>query len=560
MPDCTCIICNSTFYSKRNSQICDSCRTKRCVICGKEFKIDPSCLSKTTCSKSCKKQLAVLVRDGKSEQGRIKVCKYCGKEFISNHNRRDYCYDDHYKRCEVCGKEFKILHIDSIPKTCSRECATVATAQTNLENLGVKSNFQTEEFKEKSSRKCKALYGVNYWPQTKFVQHKISEQVSKARAEHGHEIKEKWVGTLLSNTGVASPRFTDKSKYDEYTKFINDPNSYLVGLDKPSILQLQDKLGVNNTTVLKVIHENNIEDLVSWKEWSLESDVIDFIKSVQPDIEIAQHNRTIIQPQEIDIYLPEYKLGIECNPTCTHNSTQLDPWGGSKSNTYHQNKSIKAEAQGIQLFHIFGYEWVEKRDILESMLRSKLFHTKKIYARRCLIREVSSSEAKQFLIDNHRQGHAPSKINLGLQYEGELVACMTFSKPRAVLTNDNADYELVRFCNRKNLTVVGGSSKLFKYFSAQYQPEEVISYSDIARTSGHLYETLGFQLERITEPNYTWVNTKDDSYLTRYQTQKHTLLKKYPDINPEYTEKEIMISKGYVQVFDSGNKVWRWHK
>lgn len=560
MPDCKCIICNTTFYSKRLSRICDSCRIRTCTVCGNSFKIDPSCLTKTTCSKACKEKLTADIRQGNTATGEVKICKYCGKEFISNHNRRDYCYADHYKTCEVCGKEFKILHMDSIPKTCSRKCATIAMANTNLDNLGVKSNFQTQQFKELCAERCKKLHGVEFWPQADEVRKKISTRVSQARSNFGEEIKAKWVSSLVQRTGVPSPRFTDKSKYENYRQFTSGPKTYLESLNKPTIQELENLLGVNNTTILNIIHNNKLEALVSWKQWSLESEVIDFLKSVKPDVEIIQHDRTVISPQEIDIYLPEYEFGIECNPTCTHNSTRPDPWGGSKSNKYHQSKSLTAESNEIQLFHIFGYEWSASSDILKSMIASKLGLNSKIYARECSVVELCSRDTKQFLNDNHRQGYTPAKISIGLIYQDRLIACMTFGKPRKVLTNDTADYELIRFCNAKGITVVGGASKLFKYFIQKYEPVQVISYSDIARTSGKLYDKLGFKLERVTDPNYIWVNLKDDSYLTRYQTQKHKLLEQYPDVTSDETEVSIMTAKGYVQVFDSGNKVWRWHK
>lgn len=557
---CTCKVCGTTFDSSRNRQLCDNCRTKTCAVCGNQFMVDPSCLSKQTCSRECKSKLTSLVRDGIHGVGTLKVCKYCGKEFVSNHNQRDYCYDDHYKACEVCGKQFKILRMDSIPKTCSRKCATIARENTNLENLGVKSNFQTKEFKELSTQKCRTLHGVEYWSQTPEVREKISARVSEARSNFGDSIKEKWSATLVDRTGVSSPRFTDKSRYEEYTKFLSDPADYLKNLNQPTVQRLQTILGVNNTTILKVIHDNKLENLVSWKHWSLEDEVIDFLRSVKPDLVVKQHDRTVINPQEIDIYLPDYKFGIECNPTCTHNSTKDDPWGGSKPSKYHQNKSLKAETNQVQLFHIFGYEWSVNAEILKSMLASKLGMNSKVYGRQCSVVNLSSDEVKQFLAENHRQGYIPCKINLGLKYNDTVVACMTFGRPRKVLTNDGADYELIRFCNLKGLTVVGGASKLFKYFIEKYTPSQVISYSDVARTSGRLYEKLGFTLERITDPNYVWVNLKDDSYMTRYQTQKHKLLEQHPNVNSDHTEVDIMTADGYVQVFDSGNKVWRWQK
>ncbi len=42
---------------------------------------------------------------------------------------------------------------------------------------------------------------------------------------------------------------------------------------------------------------------------------------------------------------------------------------------------------------------------------------------------------------------------------------MTFSKERVIYKNNNDSdrYELIRFCNKLNTTVVGGFSRLLKY-------------------------------------------------------------------------------------------------
>jgi hypothetical protein len=78
-----------------------------------------------------------------------------------------------------------------------------------------------------------------------------------------------------------------------------------------------------------------------------------------------------------------------------------------------------------------------------------------------------------------------------------------------------------------------------------------MSYSNISKTRGSLYETLGFTQIGITVPGYVW--WKDDSWLTRYQCSKKKLL------SLGYTgdtEKDIMESRGYIRISTCGNKVW----
>ena len=133
---------------------------------------------------------------------------------------------------------------------------------------------------------------------------------------------------------------------------------------------------------------------------------------------------------------------------------------------------------------------------------------------------------------------------------------MTFSKPRF---NKNYEWELSRFCCLNNYTIQGGASKLFNYFINTYKPSNIISYSDIAKTTGKIYEKLGFKLLGLTDPNYIWYKNHIDydSILTRYQCQKHKLVKRFPEFK-NMSENEIMRKLNYYKIYDSGNRLFIW--
>ena len=257
-----------------------------------------------------------------------------------------------------------------------------------------------------------------------------------------------------------------------------------------------------------------------------------------------QLNTRILNGKEIDIYIPEKKIGIEFNGNYWHSEKYL-------SKNYHQMKSLLAEEKGIFLYHIFEYEWQTKQDKIINQLNNLLsLNDTKIYARKCIIKEVNNQEKKQFLESNHLQGNDCSSIKLGLYYQDTLVSLMTFCKPRF---NKKYEWELSRFCCKANTSVIGGASKLFKYFINEYKPKNIISYSDIAKTKGNLYSILGFKLKHIAEPNYVWI--KGNEILTRYQCQKYKLIKQgYKGAS----ETDIMHQRGYNRLYDAGNKVWIW--
>jgi len=80
--------------------------------------------------------------------------------------------------------------------------------------------------------------------------------------------------------------------------------------------------------------------------------------------------------------------------------------------------------------------------------KAKLIHGDR-YGRKCVIKEITSKEAKEFLNNNHIQGGINAKYNIGLYYNNELVSLMTFGSLRKNMGRKSIDghYELLRFCN-----------------------------------------------------------------------------------------------------------------
>lgn len=223
---------------------------------------------------------------------------------------------------------------------------------------------------------------------------------------------------------------------------------------------------------------------------------------------------------------------------------------------FHQDVALALEEKNQFEYKIFQFEWDDsrKREKIKNQIKNLFgLNSNRVFARKCEVKLVPSVLAHNFLTDNHLQGPDKSPIRLGLYYENELVALMTFCQPRF---NKEFEYELGRFCCKADYNVLGGASKLFKYFLKNYNPSNIISYSDMAKTRGNMYASLGFKLHRIAKPNYVWYNGYQ--YLTRYQCQKHKLLKRFPEFK-NMSETEIMETLGYYKVEDAGNKVWTYY-
>ena len=117
-------------------------------------------------------------------------------------------------------------------------------------------------------------------------------------------------------------------------------------------------------------------------------------------------------------------------------------------------------------------------------------------------------------------------------------------------------YELLRFCNKLNTTVVGGASKLLKHFVKVHNPKEIISYCDRRWSQGNMYEKLGFKFDHVSQPNYYYViNGKREN---RFKYRKSELIKQ--GFNKDKSEHEIMLERGIYRIYDCGTKVYKWKK
>ena len=260
---------------------------------------------------------------------------------------------------------------------------------------------------------------------------------------------------------------------------------------------------------------------------------------------IILNDRNVLEGKEIDIYLPDLNLAFEFNGLYWHSEVYKDK-------KYHINKTKECRSKGVRLLHIWEDDWIYKKDIVKSMILNQIKSTKnRIFARNCEVKEIVDNKIiKDFLNKNHIQGFVGSNIKIGLFYEQELVSVMTFGNLRRALGNINkmGSYELLRFCSKLNTSVIGGASKLLKYFINIYKPSEIISYSDISRSDGNLYKRIGFKYIGETSPNYYYIINGVRRH--RYSFRKDQLVNSGFDSNK--TESQIMNERGILKIFDCG--------
>ena len=320
----------------------------------------------------------------------------------------------------------------------------------------------------------------------------------------------------------------------------------------PSKSNLAHVLNIAPVTVSWYINTYQLNHLVNPTSQSNRvKSVIQLLNSLSIPYEL--NNRTLLQnKQEIDIWLPDYNLGIEVNPVSTH--TIDDPKWGFTSKTYHQDKSLQARKVGIALLHLYDDDFEDSRKwaVLKEQLSSLTKPKSKIGARLCTIKEIDKRTAQDFLNRYHFQGaDQSSRIKLGIYYGGELIGVFTCGKSRYT----THDWELYRYCVNPHYIVHGVFARFMHYFTDHYAVpgESLISYMDLNKrmTVSNIYEREHFDYDGITSPNYMWVQRNTFEYLRRYETTKKHLIEQGYDASK--TEREIMRERGFYRVYDAGS-------
>ncbi len=480
------------------------------------------------------------------------TCKVCGSRVSFNKNwlqgYKLYCsskctqsnIETKKKRKKTLLKKYGVDNIAKLEEIKKKQ------ETTNYKLYGTKSSFQNEIVKEKWKNSIKEKWGVDHYFKTdEFKNRSILTSLEKWGVKHFVQSKE--YKERLDEIG-----FTDKIKELNYYKHVKKYKSY--GFKFISIedrfLRLYDpncghEFDIYYDVFMSRISNNyevcTICNNVCSGQSNKEKELIKWIHSL--NIEYIEKYRGL--GVELDIYLPDYKFAIEFNGLYWHSDIYKDK-------KYHLNKSLICEKNGINLLHIWEDDWDYKNDIIKSIICNKIgIISHKIYARKCDIREVNNVDKSAFLINNHIQGDTRSKYNIGLYHNDELVSLMCFNHAN---NNPNKDIELVRFCSLLNTVVVGGASKLFKYFVKMYKYNEILSFSDISTFNGNLYSELSFKYINIT-PNFWWV-VKNRRF-HRFTYNKKKLVKMGGD--PNKTEAQIMNDMHNYRVWGCGLKKWIYH-
>jgi G:T-mismatch repair DNA endonuclease (very short patch repair protein) len=271
---------------------------------------------------------------------------------------------------------------------------------------------------------------------------------------------------------------------------------------------------------------------------SYEKEICSFLDELKVDYK--QSDRSILKGKELDILIPSFNLAIEFNGIYWHSEQVLK---NKNSTKYHQQKYLSCKKKGYQLLSIFEPEWVFKKEIIKSIICSKLnIYETKIGARKCKIKQLVASQARSFFDENHIQGFVGGR-HIGLYYKNQLVSAISFSK-------NKLDYELVRFVNKKNTLVHGAFSKLLKYFINNNNFNKIYTFADLRYFEGSVYLKNGFKFVHEVAPSYYYF--KGLELLHKRNFQHKRLKEKFENYDPKLTEYQNCLNNGYYRIWDCG--------
>ena len=404
---------------------------------------------------------------------------------------------------------------------------------TSIEKYGTSSPLKNENVREKIRLTNQERYGCSSPLASKNIQ---------LKSQCSYKVKR----TIKITSGFINVSFEDLTNYtkiSELESHIYNLLSFTQGLEKEIAIKGKNAIAIEYNIPPSVID--------NWEERHIalarKSSFLYYYQEIQAFL--RENNIKFHLEKNHIIVLLNYNLCLKLCDFSKEAESQL----GNNARKHNSKILDDLEQKGYRLIILFEDEWANKKDIIKStILHSiKQSNQKTIFARRCEVREISKASAKKFYDKNHiLGGNGYSNLSLGLFNEGKIVACMSFLKgARIESISGDIQWNLTRFATDQ-CKVIGGASKLLKYFERTYEHDLIYTYADRRWTFGDLYFKLGFEHDHTSNP-ISWYIGPDYRKRFHYTTGRLNRWKKKYDIN-RYTEKYIMTLEGYDKVWDCG--------
>lgn len=249
-------------------------------------------------------------------------------------------------RTEDARERLKNIQLETGIHPSRTQEACAKRAATNLNLYGTDNPFGNSQVKDKIKNTMNERYGVDYAGQSMELQHRVQQAV-------------------LSKYGVLN--YGELALSEEKRTLLNSKelfSKYIEDNDLHTISSIAKSIGCSTSTVIRRVEHYGLEDKIDITMSYGERELNDFFDSLG-----IKHYKTrdVIAPYEIDIYLPDYNVGIEFNGDYWHSTNKLPI-------EYHKDKYNLAKDKGIFIFYIYEYEWLTNSDSVLENIRMILNH------------------------------------------------------------------------------------------------------------------------------------------------------------------------------------------
>lgn len=488
------------------------------------------------------------------------------------------------------------------------------TCETVNERYGEAYYFQTEQFKKENKSFMEEKYGVDNYAKTDEFKEKMQNRIKEYNDKNNTNItsfsqlqssKDKTKETSQKRYGTDHPSQADvvKEKVHETVKEKYNCDSVF---QLPHVREAQKtgmvrRYGVDNPAYIHVKHIENITKdfwlahfidkrsgafdvskcakyhhmrdgaILNWKKKLgitirnkggsiIEGDITGLLSQLGEVVETK--NRTALGETklELDVFLPERRIGIEYDGLLFHSQGKRD-YGRIRNHgiEHLQYKYTVARDCNIRLFNIFESEWKtpEKYKIWQGILKRSIGKLDVIDVRECIIKQIDEDDASDFLEENHLHGSLfGCDIYLGMYYQETIIAVMSIKK----ITNNS--YEITRYAEHREYSVPKGFNTLVREYLGKHNTNLIfradLRYEDLSQFNGILKRSDD------TPPVGYVFKTENSKVIRDYSIEP---LSNYNDImvqeccehySPQLSLVDNLYEHDYRTIYDCGRAVYKY--
>lgn len=369
----------------------------------------------------------------KYQLGSIKKCRYCDN------------------RCSIHPNKY-IIH-----ETCSSKICI-----NKLSGDGVSRRWATYDFTKRNVKikeTCRKKYGVDNFNQLSEAWEKKKKTLEKhyGSIKKWKEIEQKQIQDHYKKLGITNNSSAHISK--ESQDIMQNKEKFVSFAKDHTIYEIMQFLGISHSMVNKLCKKYDFccgfkhENVPLTTERPIEN----YLKSRK--IDFVMHSRSIIKPNELDFYLPDYRIAIEVNGCRWHTE--------AKGKNRHYNKYKLCKDLNIELLNIWD------RDIKDKARCEEFLD---------LILLLYNTEAFKI------------KIGVNNDYyitDGKITSKVEFIEVKSKhykMIVDKYLYQLLEFYK-----------EVLHDFIQNNQVKEVVSYQQIDKVFDKFYKNLGFELDTYKE-------------------------------------------------------------